>query len=114
MCLCCLGWGVFLYNWYNGEGRAPTAADVKPNVQILGAQGVFGFLDHFFWTIFLGLSGNALWTATFVFDVAPLLAQAAFVGYVWRTAQTPVVAYAVVDQQNLKGCCGGEKETMLV
>ena len=84
--------------------------------QILGAQGVFGFLDHFFWTLFLGLSGNALFTVTVLFDVAPFLAQAAFVGFVWRTtsASQPSipVAYALVEPPQ-KSCCGAEKEAML-
>ncbi|KAK7253462.1 hypothetical protein SO694_0000186 [Aureococcus anophagefferens] len=52
MCLCCLGWGLFLYNYANGRAREPRLEDVTPNAQILAGQAGVSVLDYFFWTLF--------------------------------------------------------------
>lgn len=107
MCLCCLGWGLFLWNYLNGQGRAPTVEDVGPNVKILAGQGIVACLDYFVWTRFFALGGSALYAVVFVFDVFPFVAQAFFIRYLLSTATTNKAAAAAPK----KACCGGDVET---
>ena len=64
-----LGWGLFLWNYLNGQGRAPTVADVAPNAKILAAQAGVAGVDYFVWTRFFGLHGSALYVVMLIFDV---------------------------------------------
>ena len=120
MCLCCLGWGLFLWNYLNGQGRAPTVDDIKPNTQILAGQGGVAFLDYFFWTGFFGLSGSSLYTVIFIFDFMPFLAQSLFVYYLITTTSKVKAVDAIPMKAS---CCSGggdaemlnmEKASMLV
>ena len=107
MCLCCLGWGLFLYNYANGRAREPRLEDVTPNAQILAGQAGVSVLDYFFWTLFVGLSGSSLYAAMLVFDVLPFVAQASFIYYIMTNAKL---------EPATRSCCAddaAEKETML-
>ena len=110
MCLCCVGWGLFLFNYMNGRAGQPTVDDIKPNQQILAGQALVAGLDYFFWTELVGFTGASLRAVILIFDVLPLVAQAAFVWYVMTNATVAPVA--------ARPCCDGEaarseKELML-
>ena len=109
-----LGWGLFLWNYLNGQGRQPTVEDVAPNAKILAGQTAVAAVDYFVWTRFFGLTGGALYTVMVIFDLCPLVAQAYFVRYLVATTARAAPAAA-------KGpsCCEVEarrleKEKMLV
>ena len=110
MCLCCVGWGLFLFNYMNGRAGQPTVDDIKPTQQILAGQALVAGLDYFFWTELVGFTGASLRAVILIFDVLPLVAQAAFVWYVMTNATVAPVA--------ARPCCDGEaarseKELML-
>ena len=49
MCFCCVGWGLFLWNYWT-TGSFQVCADraaVEKNAKLLGAQGVAATLDFF-------------------------------------------------------------------
>lgn len=66
-----LGWGLFLWNYLNGQGARATVADVEPNARILAAQAAVAGVDYFVWTRFFGLNGSALYVVMLIFDVEP-------------------------------------------
>ena len=66
MCFCCVGWGLFLWNYWT-TGSFQVCADraaVEKNAKLLGAQGVAATLDFFVWTSLFELQGASLVPAT--------------------------------------------------
>ena len=92
MCFCCVGWGLFLWNYWT-TGSFQVCADraaVEKNAKLLGAQGVAATLDFFVWTSLFELQGASLVAVVMIFDVLPLVLQLCFTAYLFvRLSSSP-------------------------
>ena len=92
MCFCCVGWGLFLWNYWT-TGSFQVCADraaVEKNAKLLGAQGVAATLDFFVWTSLFELQGASLVAVVMIFDVIPLILQLCFTAYLFvRLSSSP-------------------------
>ena len=120
MCLCCVGWGLFLYNyWTTGTFQVCVdRAAVEKNAKLLGAQGVAATLDFFVWTSLFELQGASLVAVVMIFDVLPLVLQLCFTAYLFvrlsssppcRTSQPASCCESAEDARKAT-CCDSDPE----
>ena len=118
MCFCCVGWGLFLWNYWT-TGSFQVCADraaVEKNAKLLGAQGVAATLDFFVWTSLFELQGASLVAVVMIFDVIPLILQLCFTAYLFvRLSSSPACrtsapASCCAEDARKPSCCDADPE----